>query len=319
MNYKIKLPLELEQFSNEDKYNYTSCSVMEFNYQGNNFLLHGEENNYFIEISNIEADSREICVSLVEKYLSDILKISSLIIQNQYSNQPLTHLRLTYSISKIQFLDEKPIDNKINSTDKHIVIDTISLHHNISMKNYDKISFEEYDKLFQCLDDKNFKYVLDSYYRALEPTDFITKYFNAFSAIEFLETNYVNKIETHKLIEESFIEKMIQSISNDLKKDDLERIKDRIKNVLSNATEENRASKLCSIIYWFGITEIHSGLLSQKIDSEFTKKIINLRNSLFHGKRIDETMDNNLKEYTPLIVLLLQYVLCNWTIDKHII
>lgn len=307
--FKIRLPLELEQRSNFDRFDYSSRFVIEFDYQSEQFSLHGESDDYYIEMFNIQAYDEKACAVIVEKQVSDILRICSLIIQYQYSNQHYTHLRLTYNISKIEFLDEETIDSSVIHDDIIYCQDGLSLSYYGSSTTTQSISFNLYDTIKAFMDDKNFKFILDVYYRALEATDAITKFFNAFSAIEFLEINYVHDIQTHKLVDDNLIDKIIDAVNN---VENAQRIGSRIKSVLSNATEENRASKLNAIIKLFGISKIQSGCISQEINDDFTKKIIEIRNSLFHGKIIDESMKNDIQQYTLKLILLLQCILCNW-------
>jgi len=91
------------------------------------------------------------------------------------------------------------------------------------------------------------------------------------------------------------------------------RIKERIKNCLLNSTKETRAEKLCAILNEvFEIYEIKSGVVNNNIDISFIKKIIDLRNSLFHGKKIDENLQDEIKCKSLELILLLQNILINW-------
>lgn len=254
--YKIRVPLYLEQKSNFNKHDFSSFEDVEFDYKNNEFSIIGDKGTYNIEVNEIFANNRDECSKIAEKLLQKITKLSSLIIQSQFPNQHYTHLKLNYNITKISFLEENEREKCIltNSDIIHLK-DKIELHDALTMHATYKIDFNLYDKLEKYFDDKEFKFVLDAYYRSLSATDAVTKYFNAFSAIEFIETSFFKKISVNKLIPENIINKMIKSIENEIETDIFNRIKERIKNCLLNSTKETRAEKLCAILN--EVFEIH--------------------------------------------------------------
>jgi len=97
---------------------------------------------------------------------------------------------------------------------------------------------------------KDFRFLMDCYYRALGATDFITKYYNAFTAIEFIENQFTKCIETTSLLEGCVLDQIIINIedSDIIRNTNRERIVSRIKSALKNATLESRAEKLLNIL-----------------------------------------------------------------------
>ncbi|EMB35294.1 hypothetical protein KP612_06855 [Treponema denticola] len=312
--YKIRVPLYLEQKSNFNKHDFSSSEDVEFDYINKEFSIIGDKGTYNIEINEIFANNRDECSKIAEELLVKIIKLSSLIIQSQFPNQHYTHLKLNYNITQISFLEENERETCILTNNDAIHIkDKIEIHDTLTMHATYKIDFTLYDTLEKYFADKEFKFVLDAYYRSLSATDGVTKYFNAFSAIEFIEVSFFKKISINKLIPENIINKMIKSIENEIETDVFNRIKERIKNCLLNSTKETRAEKLCAILNEvFEIYEIKSGVVNNNIDISFIKKIIDLRNSLFHGKKIDENLQDEIKCKSLELILLLQNILINW-------
>lgn len=54
--------------------------------------------------------------------------------------------------------------------------------------------------------------------------------------------------------------------------------------------------------------------MNNNIDISFIKKIIDLRNSLFHGKIIDKNLQDEIECKSLELILLLQNILINWKI-----
>lgn len=314
IKYKIRLPLELEQKANFNKHDFSSSDDVKFLYENNDFSIRGNEGEYSIELNEISATDRDECSKVVEKEISKILKLCSLIIQTQHSNQHYTHLRLNFDINKISFIEEAEIENPISNDNNIITItEKLNIHDSVSIQSVHSVKLELYDELEKYYDDKSFRFILDAYYRALNSTDVITKYFNAFSAIEFIETSFIEDITIHKLVSEDIINSMIQSVENKLDHDTFSRIKERIRNNLVNATFESRADKLLTIIVEvFNINKIESGMINKNIELLFVKEIIKLRNSLFHGKKIDERTMQKIRNKALELILLIQNILVKW-------
>jgi len=114
--YKIKIPLFVEQKSNFDKHDFSSntniCFFIEKEYNHMNFVLKGEDGDYTIKLWNLIFNNLDECIYSIEISLKKLLPICSLLIQNQYSNQHYTHLRLDYNISKANILENIMIQQK---------------------------------------------------------------------------------------------------------------------------------------------------------------------------------------------------------------
>ena len=319
IKYKIKLPLELEQKASCNKHNFSSSECINFQYENNDFSIKGSEGKYSIVLEDIIANNKDECSKIVEKEVSKILKICSLLIQTQHSNQHYTHLRLNFNINNISFIEETEMKNPMN-IHNNVMLDRIGLSYKGKVKNTQDIKLDSYEEIKKYVDDKAFQIVLDDYYRAIDSTDPITKYFNSFSAIEFIEGYFKKHIQTNKLVSEDIIDSMIQSLESKVAPDTFSRIKERIRSNLIDATLESRADKLLNIIKnIFNINEIASGIIYKEMKIDFIQEIIKIRNSLFHGKKIDETEMSEFRYKTLELILLLQYLLVNWKIiDNHL-
>lgn len=325
--YEVKIPLILEQKSNFNRYDLSSSQQLNFEYSGKydktKYLLKGSNANYEIIFTELISKNYEECMEDIEKYLKIILPLSSLIIQSQHSSQNYTHLRLGYDISNSKLISEKSISRK----EEHVILknieitDSLRMRESLNMLMRQNIDFKLLDELLLFMNqDKEFSFILECYYRAIASTDSITKFYNAFTAIEFIESNFTKKISTNLLIDNDTLEQLEKNIQNNnlINEDNEGRIINRIKSTLKSATLESRAEKLEQIIIdFFKVKEIIVITESRKINLKFISSLIKIRNSLFHGKHFKEEEKNEIFKIGLELIKLLENILINWKNINH--
>ncbi len=140
--------------------------------------------------------------------------------------------------------------------------------------------------------DKNpeFKFIMDCYYRALAANDSVTKFYNAFSVIEFIETTFKDEINTSELVAGNVYKDFVDYLDgfDGFIPDQKNRILNRVGNTLKNATLESRAEKLFALMTkYFEIEYVSSGSVEMSVTLESMKELISIRNSLYHSKQFN--------------------------------
>jgi len=318
--FKVKVPLELEYKSNFDKHDFSHKNELEFKFSSSydefNYSLHGEARNYTLLIDNIIAENEAACIEKVKSFLNSLLPLASLIIQSRNSNQHYTHLKLDYLISNVNIEQQARIDVQEQSQEQNGQViklsDQIMIKENVQITSITQIDFSKLNIFFNYSNDKVFQYVLEGYYRSLSATDPATKFYNAFTIIEFMETYFRNDIATSSLLDKEEMEKVVKCLKENISRN-VERIVSRVQNTLSNATLESRHEKLITILNdKFMIKNIKCGTVDRDIDIDFAKQIIKIRNSLFHGKTFSEEEQQNIRNKGLELICLIQNILFNW-------
>jgi hypothetical protein len=317
--YEINVPLSLESKSNFDKHNFNSLVELEFEFKNTfenlEYQLVGKDKNYIVIINSLLAENEEECINKVVIFLESLMPTCSLIIQSKNSNQHYTHIKLNYIISQIKITKQTPVaKEEVHGSNQVIKLsDQITMKDHMQITSTISVDFNGLNQLIShYFDDKEFKHILDSYYRALSATDSVTKYYNAFTVIEFIETTFSKDIETNLLIKKESLELMLSTLeSGDAANQ--ERIILRIRSTLSSATLESRREKLVSILKEvFNIDSLRSGAVSLVINDEFAKEAINIRNSLFHGQKLSSEREALIFSKGLELILLIENILLNW-------
>ncbi|RRS29874.1 MAG: hypothetical protein P794_09505 [Epsilonproteobacteria bacterium (ex Lamellibrachia satsuma)] len=318
--FKVKVPLELEYRSNFDEHNFSHKNELEFEFSSSysefNYSLHGKAGEYTLLIDNIIAENENACIEKVKSFSNSLLPLASLIIQSRNSNQHYTHLKLDYLISNVNIEQQVRIDVQEQSQQQNGQVinlsDQMMIKEDIQITTSTQIDFSNLNIFFSHYNDKVFQYVLEGYYRSLSATDPATKFYNAFTIIEFMETYFRNDIETSHLLEKDEMEKVVTCLKENISIN-AERIVNRVKSTLLNATLESRHEKLIMILNnIFMIENIKCGIVNRPIDTDFVKQIIKIRNSLFHGKTFSEDEQQNIRERGLELICLIQNILFNW-------
>jgi len=318
--FKVKVPMELEYRSNFDEHNFSHKNELKFEFTSSydefNYSLLGEDGKYILTIDNLLAENENICIERVKSFLNSLLPLASLIIQSRNSNQHYTHLKLDYHISKVNIDQQVKIDVQEQSREQNGQViklsEQLTIKESVQMTSITQIDFSNLDTFFNNYNNEVFKFVLDSYYRSLSATDPETKFYNAFTVIEFMETYFKNDIKTSKLLDKDEMDKVVACIEENISRNK-ERIVSRVKGTLSNATLESRHEKLIAILNdIFMIKSIKCGVVGKDIDIDFAKQIIKIRNSLFHGKTLSEEEKQNVRNSGLELICLIQNILLNW-------
>ena len=258
---------------------------------------------------------------LIENFLDNILPVCSLIIQEQNSNQSYTHLRLNYKRSKIEIknlgvVQDNSFVNNANEIKKISVRDLVIPSPSLSLKSTKEIDFKKLDNYVnKYKTDKEFKYILNCYYRAIASTDFITKYYNAFPVIELLEKQFRDEINTSLLLDKIAFNNLIDNIQNSKYIDEKirSRIINRIKSTLKSATLETRSEKLEKLFTnYFRINYIESGSINLTITNQLMSEFIKIRNIIVHDKKFNEEEKSKIFNLGLQLILLIQSILMNW-------
>jgi len=317
--YEINVPLSLESKSNFDKHDFNSLVELEFEFKNTfenfEYQLVGKDKNYIVIISNLLAENQQKCIDKVVIFLKSLMPTCSLIIQSKNSNQHYTHIKLNYIISQIKITKQTPfVKEEVYGSNQVIKLsDQITMKYHMQMTSIISVDFNGLNQLIKhYFDDKEFKHILDFYYRALSATDSVTKYYNAFTVIEFIETTFSKDIETNLLIKKESLELMLSTLERGDAANQ-ERIINRIRSTLSSATLESRREKFVSIIKEvFNIETLSNGAVSLVIDDDFAKETIAIRNSLFHGKKLSSENEDLVFKKGLELILLIENILLNW-------
>lgn len=323
-SYNVSLPLVLEQRSNFDTHVLSHNNKLEFKYESEYqdvmYVISGINNTYKIHIKNIVAKNKSICVDIVKAFLKQVLQVTSLIIQSQHSNQHYSHLRLSYDITSVDIVRTNTLSqlsiNKYNDTSYINVNETMELSEQVGITATIYINLDNVDNLLTILDkDRHFKFLLDCYYRAIASTDSITKYYNIFTAIEFIEKEFTKYIDTSLLLDKQELRNIIEKIesSDIINVNNRNRVIERVKGTLKNATLENRAEKLFTILNSrFNLNSIKNGVIQSDITNEVVTGYIKLRNSLYHGKSFNDKEKENLFKKGLELIAIIEKILINW-------
>lgn len=331
--YFIEVPLEYNKESKLNNYGFCNrqilelkepiclkydCCIQKENFKGNeplNITIFSKQNTLIIKFEYIYADSKEYSLELIKPTLNNICYCISFITQYSNTNTHYFDAKFTYNINNINVKEEEYsayeayIENGKNTLK---LFDSINIEEKLNNTITRKINLENIGKMVDGIT-KNSKlnYVMECYYKALGNIEYTSKYYNLFIVIEFLETNYSEKINPQYIFskkeKEDFSINVKEFLENNLKKDTeiMKRISSRINQIILNATLENRQKKLYRIITeYLGIDSFSNSGKIVKITEQFVKTLIKLRNELFHSKKISEDEENSFKDITNQLIIL---------------
>lgn len=325
--YKVNVELQLEQRSNFDKHDFRKSDELEFEhediYNGIHYHMRGKNDIYSIEIDNILATDDAKCFEKIECFLDRILPVASLLVQFIHCNQHYSHLRFNYRKSGIHIVliqeqHESVITTEEEGSNTTIKVkSTLNIRSSIFMKSRITVKFDNLNKVIELYDENpEFKFIMDCYYRALASNDSVTKFYNAFSVIEFIEATFKDEVNTSELIASSVYKDFVSHLDefDGFLPDQKNRILSRVGNTLKNATLESRAEKLLALMSeYFEIEKVSSGSIEMPVTLDSMKELIGIRNSLYHSKQFSEDEYKDLFDKGLKLVLLTQEIL-NWFI-----
>lgn len=286
-------PFDNPNFSSHVEYNLSASLDIE----KTKCIFQKTATHNMLQISNIQAASEDNACLQASNIATKLLMAVSYDVQSTNPNPHYGQIKFSYDNKDIIIT---PKDNFVSGS--------------VSITNKSSPNLSKTAEIFKAIsENSDFEFLLSSYYAALSPTDFKSKFFNSFLIIEFIEIKYRDKIVTTPLIQENDFKKIATSIEGI---ENFCRIKSRLHNELLNATMESRAEKLTSILNdYFKITELQGSTIRGKIDLDFSKSIIKLRNGLFHAGSIKDT-EEELKNIGDRLIYLNETILNKLLFEK---
>lgn len=147
------------------------------------------------------------------------------------------------------------------------------------------------DRLGRALADPELALLFASVARATGDSDFRSRFYNAFSIVEYVEARMTGDLGCAPLLSPAQLGALLEGIDRALPRDDLAegvagRVRARVRGSLLNATMESRAEKLRRILVErCGIQTIPMPQGETAIDRVLVQRFIDLRNQLFHARQ----------------------------------
>lgn len=341
--YNIRIPLRYNHISNLDRpdfmnelsilFNKEVCFTTDLTITKGNFVsvekckgtVNRENDEFIATFESIYADNEEYAIEMAEILVNKVCYVITYLAQSQNTNVHYFHPKFTYRIRDMKCNEvpydkyDKYITQEENNENKVICLhDSVRIKESLSMKVSWTINTEFFNSIFLLLNiDQHLAFIIESYYRALGEGDYISKFYNLFTIIEYIEMNFRDKSnakqildkEQKKLITEVISKKLKELLANDKKECQeqvyISRLVNRFTQLVSDATDMTRTEKLYTIIRkYFGIEKIDNGTFTYEITESKIKEFIDTRNSLFHAKKLSETQKQQLLTLTNELMLL---------------
>lgn len=310
--YQLSNPIDKKPFTSEEQ-----CIIK----------VKNTDENFMIIIDSLYVDNEELAIEASMTLANKICHAITYIVQSQNSNPHYFHPKFTYKARDIVCKEETyekfdtslKQDNKGNKT--IIINDSVTIREFLNIKMIHCVKTGDFDKVIEfLLDNKHISFIIESFYRALGESDYISKYYNLFTIIEYLESNFQNESGAMKLLSKDQKTALINIIDQKLTEcfdngtdntnEYLKRLSNRVSQVLSESTDKTRAEKLNTIIRgYLKIDRVNNHLFSYEISESKLKDFINVRNGLFHAKNLSsdelkniEVLTNELMELCSLII-----------------
>lgn len=289
--------------------------------------LENEENKLFLTISSLYGTDEKYAVDEALLIIQPYLPILSFIVQTQNSNQNQFHPKLSYDIRNLKIIESeydkyqyyliKKRQNVDNLEGQFEVYDTLRIKESVHLKISQEYQVNEFRKIRQVQNTNIYvNSLLSSFYQALGNNDYFSKYFNLFVIIESLETYYKADINKDKMFNDTQIQDIMNGISEIINNEESvsnskQSITNRIKDMISSATESSRKQKL---VYLFNkillIDSIEKdGLFKQAVDFSLISKLVKTRNQLFHAKNLNEQEKTDLVTLTNTLLILCEKII----------
>ena len=228
-------------------------------------------------VTEIEARDRADAATLAAEDFGVVAAALSMDLQGQHLNSHYGHPRFAWRSRDIQIESiVRPAGINLEAS-----VATKTLLHFTPSRTQSLIAMQ--------LERSIFRFLLNCYYSALAPTEPRSKFYNAFTIIEFVEANFVRRIATSALVSPELLTELGTSVEETLERSGVtaeasSRIRNRSLGPLQSATMESRASKLAQILNSvLGVRALKYVGLDFAVDTGFAKSLINARNRLFHA------------------------------------
>lgn len=340
--YIVKIPLEYEKKSMLNKFdssgeieiNIKPCQleVLTIYIEEGDFFSEEKvvitiENNLFLTINCLYGPDENYVIDEALLIIEPYMPILSFIVQTQNSNQNQFHPKIAYDIRNLQIIEseynkyqsylKKKSQNADNLEGQFEVYDSLKMKDSVHFKISQEYNVDDFMKIRQVQNKNIFvKSLLSNYYLALGNNDYFSKYFNLFVIIESLETYYKAEINKDKIFNDAQIHEIMSGVSEIIIKEEnssssKQSITNRIKDLISAATESSRKQKL---VYLFNeillIDSIEkAGIYKQDVDFSLISKLVNTRNQLFHAKSLSEQEKTELISLTNSLLILCEKII----------
>ncbi len=297
--YNLILPVEVEFLSPLNS--FASSLDMAVNYSAEakigtiSIVTKIQDKNGTISLENISANSENNAINIAIQIFNTATNLIALDIHLQNKNPHYGHPRIGWDVSKVtiaprdSFMSEDVRTKMISEMKPRLFTGSIE---------------NAYSK-------KQIQSILSSISASFLSVDYRTKFYNAFTVFEYLESNYTDKIKTTPLLTEaevSALEKAIEETIRNQNPDSIRRVTSSFRDAVSKLTHENRATKLRAILNdLLKITQVNYASEMKPVDYDVCKKLIEMRNGLFHGKTAltDRYMvDKDFKIYTDIAIIV---------------
>ncbi|MBP9479377.1 MAG: hypothetical protein KBF12_12240 [Sebaldella sp.] len=306
--YTIKIPIYI--LYNYDDVNYIKKSQYnfifnkEFEIDEMKFNMSCGTDQDYLYIYNVIANSGQEAKEKLYDYIPKILKNFSIFINGNHVSTDNT-VRFAYDREEIEAMVDKVI-----GSDKRVVEHSIKMECIVSKQI--ESNFFNIEYYFNILNEKII-FIIDTYYKALATTNFISKYYLLYTIIELIEGEFQKFIVVNKVLNKEVLKKIKENSKLMLleeKQDNtvIEKVLEHIGKI-SGFTIESRAEKLEKILEEvFNFSKLEKNGVEFLIDIQFCKKIIAIRNSLFHGKIKDK---KEIKIYSFKLLTLVEAIVTN--------
>jgi hypothetical protein len=240
-------------------------------------------NNYFAKDENAAYEE-------IASLLQTVSQILSYEIQRVDSNAHWGHTRLAWHRADLRILTrDSAITDRMDMTVTQLV-------------KPERLE----EKIASCLSHKEKSFILSCLYNATGPYDYRSKFYNAFTIMEYLESNYSETITVTRMYDDDKLEEIGVIINGGLSTWD-----EALRNVAITSTKEtlkkksveSRAMKLAAILNdSFKIPSIAHISGEILIDIKKVKDFIATRNALFHGSSMNGGQEGDLKLNTEHLI-----------------
>lgn len=297
-----------------------------------NIRISSSEEKFGIFIDSVYADNEDYAIDVALNISNRICTVLTYIVQSQNPNFNYFHPKFTYRIRDIQCKEDiyQKYQNAIKKSNENgntilVLSERFKITEALQNKMIYKVKSDSFVPLYNLsLSNNHLSFAIESYYRALGDIEFISKYYNLFTIIEYVEVNFrqytgavlmFNNRQKADMMD-ILLEKVNEYLKNKVyeKEEYIDRFKCRISQLISDVTDKTRAEKLVSIIKdYFGILNIEESIIKYDISESKIKEFIDTRNSLFHAKKLNQDDINKLTILTNELM-----VLCKCIIGKLI-
>lgn len=310
-------------FRSEINYKYSVYSFIE-PWHSSTVEVHPD---FAIQIKELVCESHDQAILTASSILEHICRAISISMQLQNYDIKEWQPNVSFKKSDIKIICEEPLETQVkdiqceNGSRQIYVKDEAMFRDGIHlMRVTHSLDLTYIDVILRAYQqDSEQQFYVDAIFRALRSRDIESKYFTLFTIIEKLEVTFSKDENISQLLfsneqQQKLLNIVHPQLAEILEGDNVfvQRINNRISQIVKSATVKTRAEKLCYILnQQYKITRISKGLLQFDVDINKVKEFIERRNGLFHGKQVDETAHNKMVKLTNELLEVCLKILSN--------